>query len=133
MQPLPESSIIPRLMLRAKLLGQDSSEQSYWRDLFDHARVLGQLLHTARQQLDTWQHTAPIDETTLRMWEWGLALPDEIASGDVTRMTRWYIDRLREQRAVSPTTTLAHDSIALVTELTQSSLSVPSLEEEESE
>ena len=130
MQPMPESEITARLLQRAHLLAMSPNEGAYWRDLFVHAKALGQLLHIARQQLDTWHQEAPIDDAVVRMWEWGLVLPEEIAGGALTRLSRWYIDRLRQQRSPSHMSLIDHDFIALVTELTAHSDDAPSLAEE---
>jgi len=121
MQPLSESLITPRLLARARLLASAPGESAYWRDLFAHAKALGQLLHAARQQLDTWHAIAPVDAALLRLWEWGLVLPEEITDGNLTRVARWYIDCLRQQRAPSHLTLIALDSLALATELSPTS------------
>ncbi len=118
MKPHPEPLFTQRLLLRATLLNRPPEERAYWSKIFDHAQLLGQLLHAARQQLDTWQFQAPVSEELVRLWEAGLVLPEEIDTGELTRLARWYIDRLREQRDLSPLSRMQHDSIALVTELT---------------
>jgi len=125
MKPHPEPLFTERLLLRANLLNRPPAERAYWSQIFDHAQLLGQLLHTARQQLDTWQFQAPVPEDLVRLWEAGLVLPEEIETGELTRLARWYIDRLREQHELSHLTRLQHDSIALVTALTHNTESLP--------
>lgn len=110
--------ITERLLRRARLLSQVSdTERAYWRQVFDLANTLGKLLHAARECLDSSRLAYPIDGATMRLWEQGLMLPEEITNGTVTKAVRWYIDTIRKQRARTLPHSLSLDAFSLFNEL----------------
>ena len=116
----PSRGFAERLIIRAQMLTQTTpTERLYWQQVFSQAQELGIMLHTARQRLDERHPQPPVDEATLRLWEWGLVLPEEVAAGCINNIVRWYIDRLRQQQT-SLTTHLLPDGFASYAELNES-------------
>jgi len=114
--------VLARLDARARLLNQATEEE--FRELhttFDLAHVLGTTLHTAREcmedTLSKFPPDAGVPPTTVWLWEQGLAMPDEIANGQVTALVRWYVDRLRHQRHEGTVARLSRDLVVLYAEL----------------
>ncbi len=116
-----DSQFSRRFLEQARRLSQPSADSAYWQHLFAQAKALGVALHTARQQLDTSHLEAPVDDSTLKLWEYGLLLPEEINSGQATQVVRWFIDQLRGARCSDPTQTLFRDGLALYAELVNDS------------
>jgi hypothetical protein len=120
-RPDPER-VRQRLDARARLLNCATDEE--FRDLhvaFDLCQVLGASLHTARecleQPLNTLPDEAGVPAATVALWEHGLAMPEEITSGQITALVRWYVDRLRHQRHDGTVARLTHDLVVLYAEL----------------
>ena|SRR5271165_2462985 len=112
-----DAQFAQRFLEQARRLSQPTEDSAYWQQVFTQAKALGMALHTARQQLDTAQLQAPVDDNTLKLWEYGLLLPEEIDSGQATQVVRWFIDQLRDARRSDPTQTLLRDGLALYAEL----------------
>ena len=116
-----------RLDARARLLNQATEEEfQELHTTFDLAQVLGTTLHTARECMEdtfsTFPAEAGIPATTVWLWEQGLAMPEEIASGQVTALVRWYVDRLRHQRREGTIARLSRDLVGLYAEIAGESL-----------
>jgi len=88
---------------------------------FDLAQVLGSTLHTAREcmedLLSAFPGDAGVPAMTIWLWEQGLAMPEEIANGQVIALVRWYVDRLRHQRHEGTVARLSRDLVWLYAEL----------------
>jgi hypothetical protein len=122
---LTTEQILRRLDVRDHLLSAASEERfEQLSVIFAHAEYLGHLLHAARECLEATisdcgpeVNPALPDNTTLLLWERGLALPKEVDDGHVTALVRWYVDQLRYQRQETTEGRLARDSVGLYCEL----------------
>jgi hypothetical protein len=117
----PRADRSARMLCRARLMSSASdTDSSYWQEFYHLAKIMGELIHAARQCMELGPSQIPetlVGEDVLWLWESGLMLPEEVTKGDVTRLVRWLIDRLRKQRDLKGVQHLAHDAFALLTEL----------------
>ena len=103
MHGAPRDEMTERLLVRARLLCSTNQKvHNSWQEIFTLTRTLGQLIHAAREYLDSATVPLPIDKRILALWEQGLILPEEIAQGQVTQVVRWYINAIHEQDDQSP-------------------------------
>jgi hypothetical protein len=120
----PRADKSARLLRRARLMSSVSDkDSSYWQEFYGLAKIMGEMIHAARQCMELSPSHIPgelVGEDLLWFWESGLMLPEEVTDGEVTRLVRWLIDRLRIQRELKGIQHLAHDTFALLTELAES-------------
>jgi hypothetical protein len=84
-----------RLLKRAIFLGTKNVRRlKIFQAIFNHAVYLGHSLRNVRENLEiTYQDTPEPylpSPHTLRLWEQGLALPEEIQEGDFVPLLQWY-------------------------------------------
>ncbi|MBA3822325.1 MAG: hypothetical protein H0X24_00310 [Ktedonobacterales bacterium] len=125
---VPDHDLVrARLDARARLLNGATEDE--FRELhltFDLAQMLGTTLHTAREcmegVLSAFPPDAGVSATTVWLWEQGLAMPEEIASGQVTALVRWYVDQLRHHRQEGTVARLTRDLVGLYSEVSGETL-----------
>jgi hypothetical protein len=116
-----------RLQERARLIGKTSSaDLPRLEAIFKRVEILGRLLHTTRQYLEsplTSQRCAQMEEElpdreTLWLWEHGLALPHEVAEGKMANLIQTYVMALRQEQSNDVTYQLDNDISMLYRALT---------------
>jgi len=101
---LLEEKIRERLQERARIIGKTpETEIPHLETIFEQVAVLGQLLHEARQFLETPLTAMPSntdqpDPETVWLWERGLALPKEVESGELSALVHHYVEKVLQQR-----------------------------------
>jgi|GEM_PF-5837322 len=114
-----DAALFQRLQARAGIINKASSDELPLLEyLFAQAGYLGKLLHSARQLLESPRSSAsdvPVlpPEETLWLWEQGLALPDEVRTGQVSAVVRHYVDHLNRQRHHDVAYMLKQDIVSL--------------------
>jgi hypothetical protein len=125
MAPMSLTSLIAeRQRTRAKLLANATDDEfDMLTYIFAQTELLGNLLYQARQCTEEPSNlfsssSGPMpDPTTILVWERGLILPEEVESGVVTTLVRWYVDQIRAQRRESSSGRLSRDIVTLYGEL----------------
>ncbi len=89
--PHPDpAALIVRLRQRGYIISH--TDPACLQPFLDAATDMGRLLRIAREFLEETPSGISIDPTTQWLWEQGLALPEEVAQGQVRTVLRLYAD-----------------------------------------
>jgi hypothetical protein len=101
-----------RLLKRAIFLGTRNVRRlKIFQTIFNHAIALGHSLRNIRENLEIIYQDPPEPHLpsahTLRLWEQGLALPEEIQGGVLVPLLQWYAKQAQELKEESLMVTLS--------------------------
>ena len=122
--PYPDAECLrQRLRERGDYIAHTTPEESA--RFLQSAAELGHILRAGRELLEC-SPSARVDLATQWLWEEGLALPTEVASGEVWRILSDMVEALSAQISFDPATRLMRDLT-----LVQSLLLAPEIERSE--
>jgi hypothetical protein len=122
-----------RLRERARIIGSTSEQKMpELEQMFEQVATLGRLLHAARQYLENQPEPEMKDlfpdKETIWLWERGLALPNEVTSGQLSAVVQCYVEHIQKQRKQDISSRLQNDIVSLYTALTGNTPSIDSLQ-----